>query len=604
MYLPLILFISALVVSVFLTGGITVYTWRRRGTPGATSFALLMAAVTVWSLGYALELWNTGLSAMLFWVKISYIGVVSAPVFWLTFALEYSGREQWLTRGKVAVLFIVPAITLTLNWTNEIHHFYYPQVGLDNSGPFIMLDFTTAPWYWVSVGYSYVCLLAGAAILVLMFFRSVPPYRNQIGIVVMGAMIPFLANILYILRLNPVPRLNLTPLALTLTGVVMGYGLFRHKLLDLAPIARDKVVESMRDGVIALDAQNRIVDINPAAKRMIGYPLVNIIGHSLDNLLAGHSDLIVAISDSTETRNLIVLGNGPQQRYYDLLISPLYGRRKGIRGRLIVLHDVTERQEVEATLQTLNRQMNDELALAYEIQQGLLPAPQPEWPAPDVMCYSASARQLGGDFYRYHTWKEQGRRKFAFAIGDVSGKGVSAALLMASSLAQFDATLAQMWSPRQRMVHLDQAISPYTQPQGKNCALCYVELELNGPSSATLSIVNAGGIPPYIRRGNGQVEWPPASGFPLGHGLGAAAGYQQITQYVSKGDLIILTSDGVAEATNADGHMFGFDRLAQTIADGPATNAKAMMDHLKQVLVEFTGPAEVHDDITIIVVQV
>jgi len=603
MHWQLSIFILALIVSVFVAGMISVYSWRRRQTPGATSIALMMAAMAVWCFGYALELWTTDLEVMLFWVKISYLGVVSAPVFWLTFALEYSGREQWLSRRNLALLFIIPFITLILNWTNEFHYLYYPQVGVDTSGPFIMLAISTGIWYWLSVVYNYLLILTGTLILLLMFLRAPRPYRSQIRTVLIGAFIPWAASILYLSNLNPFPRLNLTPLALTLTGLVIGWGLFRHKLLNLAPIARDKVVESMPDGVIALDTQNRIVDINPAAKRIMGQPHVDLIGQSFADYLADRPDLIELYGKAIEAQGQIVLGDGSDRRYYDLIISPLYGRRKNIRGRLIVLHDVTERHQVEATLQTLNRQMNDELSLAYEIQLGLLPQPQPDWTELEVVCYSASASQLGGDFYRYHTWKENGGCKFAFAIGDVSGKGVSAALLMASSLAQFDATLSQPFSPMERMIHLDEAISPYTKPQGKNCALCYVELDLNG-AAATLHIVNAGGIPPYIRHKNGSVEWPKVGGFPLGHGLGSTNGYRQLTQQVAKGDLIILTSDGVAEATDTNRAMFGFERLARTIAHGPNISAKAMMDHLKQVLVEFTGPAEVHDDITIIVVQV
>jgi PAS domain S-box-containing protein len=604
MHWQLSIFILALIVSVFVAGTISIYSWRRRQTPGATSFALLMAAIAVWCFGYALELWVTNLEAMLFWVKISYIGVVSAPVFWFTFALEYSGREQRLSRRNFVLLFIIPFITLILNWTNELHYLYYSQVGVDTGGPFIMLDISAGIWYLVSVVYTYLLMLTGTLILLLMFLRAPGPYRGQIRTVLIGAFIPWIANILYVFNLNPFPHLNLTPLALTLTGLVMGWGLFRHKLLNLAPIARDTVVESMHDGVIALDMQNRIVDINPAAKRIVGQPHANLIGRSFADFLTNRPDLIEIYGDAIEAQGQIVLGEGADRRYYDLIISPLYGRRKNVRGRLIVLHDVTERHQVEAALQTLNRQMNDELSLAYEIQQGLLPQPQPDWSEIEVICYSASASQLGGDFYRYHAWKENEHCKFAFAIGDVSGKGVSAALLMASSLAQFDATLSQSLSPMERIIHLDQAISPYTKPQGKNCALCYVELDLNGPDSATLHIVNAGGIPPYIRHKSGSVEWPKVGGFPLGHGLGTTAGYRQLTRQVSKGDLIILTSDGVAEAIDTNRAMFGFERLARTIAHGPNASAKAMMNHLKQILAEFTGPAEVHDDITIIVVQV
>jgi PAS domain S-box-containing protein len=456
-------------------------------------------------------------------------------------------------------------------------------------------------------------------ILVNTFIRSSRPYRDQIGIVLIGVFIPWIANALYILGLNPLPRLNLTPLAFTLTGLVMAWALFRYKLLDLVPVARDKVMENMSDGVIVLDALDRIVDINPAAQKLIDRPLIDIIGQPIEQILVERPDLIESYGDLPEAHAQIVLGEGAEQRYYDLHISPLYGRREKLSGRLIVLHDITERQQTEETLQALNRRMQDELALAHEIQQGLLPPPQPDWPQLNVVCYSVTARELGGDFYRYHAFSNhesnEEQRKYAFAIGDVSGKGVSAALLMAASASQFDAILSQNLAPPARLAHLDIAISPYTQPRGQNCALCYVELDLNGLNNqtpdmsnpaklATLYIVNAGCIPPYIRRNNGDVEWPKVGGFALGHGIGARIGYEQETLNLSPGDLVILTSDGVAEAVNVTGEMFGFDRLAQAIANGPTNSATDMLAHLKAKVVEFTGQAEPRDDMTIVVVQV
>jgi PAS domain S-box-containing protein len=618
MHWQLRFYITLLIIAIFVTGAISIYSWRRRQTSGATSFACLMLAVAVWSLGYALELWHTDLDKMLLWVKVGYLGVVSVPVFWLAFALEYSGREKWLSRRNLMVWFIIPLIILLLNWTNPFHKLYYATVGVDTSGPFIMLSFTKGVWYWVSVVYSYLLLLTATVILVNMFIRSSRPYRDQIGIVLVGAFIPWIANVLYIFGLNPLPRLNLTPLAFTLTGLVMTWGLFRFKLLDIVPVARDKVMENMSDGVIVLDALDRIVDINPAAQKLIDRPLIDIIGQSIEQILVERPDLIESYRDLPEAHAQIVLGEGAEQRYYDLHISPLYGRQEKLNGRLIVLHDITERQQAEETLQALNRRMQDELALAHEIQQGLLPLPQPDWPQLDVVCYSVTARELGGDFYRYHAFPNhephEDQEKYAFAIGDVSGKGVSAALLMAASASQFDATLSQNLAPPERLAHLDIAISPYTQPRSQNCALCYIELDLAGlnqtldignpTKSATLHIVNAGCIPPYIRRKNGTVEWPKVGGFALGHGIGARIGYEQETLNLSPGDLVILTSDGVAEAVNVTGEMFGFDRLAQAIANGPTNSATDMLAHLKAKVVEFTGQAEPRDDMTIVVVQV
>jgi sigma-B regulation protein RsbU (phosphoserine phosphatase) len=282
-------------------------------------------------------------------------------------------------------------------------------------------------------------------------------------------------------------------------------------------------------------------------------------------------------------------------------------------------HQLQQGKEIveaaNVALSAANRRMQDELTLAREIQQGLLPPPNPNWPDLDVICYSVPAYEIGGDFYCYHAFNQMSHPsfasksltppKYALAVGDVSGKGVSAALLMAASLAQFDATLIQPFTPVERLLHLDKAISPYTKPRHQNCAMGYLEIELSQDQSglARLHIVNAGCVPPYIRRQSGEIIWPEVGGFTLGQGLGTEKGYQQVTLEISKGDMIILTSDGVAEAKNETDEMFGFERLEEMIKSGPHSSAAAMVTHLKDELFVFMGEAEQRDDLTIIVAQ-
>jgi hypothetical protein len=100
MYWQLNLYITFLIISMIVSGAIAWYSWQRRQTPGATP----------------LELWHTELAAMLFWVKVGYAGVVTVPVFWLVFSLQYSGKDKWLTRRNLTLLFIIPLIILLLNW--------------------------------------------------------------------------------------------------------------------------------------------------------------------------------------------------------------------------------------------------------------------------------------------------------------------------------------------------------------------------------------------------------------------------------------------------------------------------------------------------------
>ncbi|MDM8529684.1 PAS domain S-box protein [Anaerolineales bacterium HSG25] len=356
--------------------------------------------------------------------------------------------------------------------------------------------------------------------------------------------------------------------------------------------------------------------------------------------------------------------------------------------------------ETNQHLQLLNDQMYDELSLAREIQYSLLPSPQPNWPELEVACFTISAREIGGDFYTHHKFEDRGLEdrglriedrgktlkplsskplsskplsskplssilkssilnRYALAVGDVSGKGVSAALLMAASISQLEAMFVHDYPPAERLAYLDKAIMHYTKPRRQNCAMCYVELRIKNEelriknsSPATLradelnmgndevenqfliqnskfliDVVNAGCIPPYIKRVDGSVEFDEEmGGFALGQGLGAMMGYQAHTVELFSGDMVILTSDGVVEANNADNEMLGFDRLMEIVrgfdpstgsgrdpsvepvetASPPSAGdgAEAMLEHLKREVFAFTGEAEQHDDMTMVVVRV
>ena len=231
-----------------------------------------------------------------------------------------------------------------------------------------------------------------------------------------------------------------------------------------------------------------------------------------------------------------------------------------------------EEQKINAALSAANRRMEDDMSFARDIQYSLLRPPRPDWGGVDAICYTMPARSVGGDFYAYHSFLDG---RFALAVGDVSGKGVPAALLMATCLSQFDAALNMDLEPNERFNHLDRAIMPYTRLRGQNCALCYLEIQLPEspethvyPEMGKLSLVNAGCIPPFIKRQTGKVEWPAIGGLPLGQGLGSLKGYRGMDLHLAPGDMIILTSDGVVEASNPEGELLGFERLEQFMERG------------------------------------
>ncbi len=310
-----------------------------------------------------------------------------------------------------------------------------------------------------------------------------------------------------------------------------------------------------------------------------------------------------------------------------------HGKIVGLVG---LNHDVTDKKQAEQERLRLLA-IEQELTIAQAIQQSLLPPQKPDWLDLDVVCYNVPAREVGGDLYAYYAFSNFGlpisapsfppesegfqnpkskipNPKYAVAVGDVSGKGMPAALMMAISLASLQAAVKQKLSPSDLLAHLDNALTFYTKTTRQNCAMCYVdfgfEILEDDPKSQIQNpkfiarAVNAGCVSPLLKRFDGTVEWLEIGGMPLGVGLGAKTGYQQITLNLSKGDFIILTSDGIVEAMNESGEMFGFERLEQVVRNAPFTSAEPLLEHLKQEVLTFTGEAEQHDDMTVVIIGI
>jgi serine phosphatase RsbU (regulator of sigma subunit) len=354
------------------------------------------------------------------------------------------------------------------------------------------------------------------------------------------------------------------------------------------------------------------LDILPAKDFNPLLPPDQLLGKNVSDVLppALARQLIQAIQQTLQTQETQLLeyqlpsDNGLRDFESRLVVS-------GPDEVLALVRNVTTRKQAEQEHLRLTS-IQQELKIAQDIQQSLLPSPKPDWSSLEVICYSAPAREIGGDFYTYQELAGnllvEGKpvlKSFALAIGDVTGKGLPAALLMAVSLASLQAVIDQSFPPSQLLAHLDQAIARYTEAARQNCALVYIEIDVGSPERGPcLRVSNAGGISPLIRRTDGSVVWVEIGGLPLGAGLEETSGYPEMTMKLAPGELVILTSDGVVEAMNNIGQMFGFKRLEQAVTCGPATSAAAMLAHLQAEVAAFVGDIEPHDDLTIVVARV
>jgi signal transduction histidine kinase len=336
----------ALVFSASLAVAIAAAVWHRRATPGGASFTLLMIAVAAWSIMEALEKVAPTIGTKILCAKVEYLGITSVPALWLMFALGYSQQEVWLTRRNILLLWIMPVITLALAATNEWHRLIWSAITPASNDDGALLVYGHGPWFWLFVAYNYVLILLGTLALgrALLGFPRI--YRRQAVIVLLGLAIPWIGNATYLAGWSPVPGLDLTPLAFTLSGVVCAWGMFRFQLFDLVPVARDAVIESMVDGVIVLDAYDRIADINPAAQHLLGVGDASPLGQAIGAVQTAWPDVVTRLATGTESQIEIRVGSEPAT-FLDVRIAPLHDQRGNPTGRLILLRDVTARKLVD-----------------------------------------------------------------------------------------------------------------------------------------------------------------------------------------------------------------------------------------------------------------
>ncbi len=321
---------------------------RQQPAAAARSLALFLAGVTFWTAAYALELAGPDLETIRFWGDIKYLGILLLPPAWLTFVLHYTERRHWLTARRMALLAVMPALTLVVlanGATRELFR-WYPELEPGRDIPSAL----TGPLFWVHAVYTYGLLLLGGVLLLRSTWGAAPGYRRQGIVVAVTGVVCFAGNVAYVLGIGPFRLVDVTPFALLVLGVVLLFGVLRHGLLPIGPVARHAVFERMADGVVVLDAYGRVVDVNPAGRVALGLGRGGGKGVPARSLLP--LDLLDGGAAAAERHAEARLGPPGEERDYDVVLTPLPGHG-GAEGSVLVLRDVTERKRAEERLALL-----------------------------------------------------------------------------------------------------------------------------------------------------------------------------------------------------------------------------------------------------------
>jgi two-component system, NtrC family, sensor kinase len=312
------------------------------------------------ALGYlvcnSLEITAPNEATTLFFASISYAFIGGIPVAVFLFALRFSGRALLAIRLR-PLQWIIPAIEVLIVSTNAFHHLHWISMTFVHVGPFISMRATGYGFlFWAM----WVCLESFAISSVVFLFSSVitrsRAFNRQTLIILTGALIPWLFNAVYVLRLIPDLRKDFTPISYAITAILFAVGSYYDRLFDLIPIARSALVEVLADPIVAVDYDGRIIDANPAARIVCGLP-----DHPAGTLMAANPFLWSIVSRLEHADHPLTEASPEGKNWYEVRSTEV---RAGDRTlRLYSMRDITDRrrlmEEKSDLIERLSRALTD-----------------------------------------------------------------------------------------------------------------------------------------------------------------------------------------------------------------------------------------------------
>ncbi len=238
------------------------------------NFVLVLVSTFIWSFGYAMQIAATDIETILNLNYIEYIGILSLPPFVLLLAISFTNRLKILYRPLFKLsLFIIPCISYIFLLTNETHLLFYQKIELDTKGPFISRNLTYGPIFYLQTLYNYSLIISAVLLLIYTFLKTPKEnlvFRSQLKINIVGSLFPIAGNIIRITQIFPsIAFIDLTPFLFIVWFILIAYAIFKMGFLDVIPIARDKIFDEIRVGLIILDRERFIVNANPKAQDII-----------------------------------------------------------------------------------------------------------------------------------------------------------------------------------------------------------------------------------------------------------------------------------------------------------------------------------------------
>jgi PAS domain S-box-containing protein len=323
---------------------LAVYAFRHRRVRGAAWYCTLLLAIALWSAAYAWELAAVDPAQKLLALRVKYLGVVTMPVAWVGFVLDFVARERAVVRRVGRRLGVVAVITLVTACTNDWHGLFWGRMTLDPVGTLYTFS-GRGPGFFLNVAYTYSVLFTGLAILAIQAIQSPYLYRKRTVILVLATIVPWLGNLIFVARGEAPGTIDSTPFLFACTAVISAVAVFRYRVLEPIPTLLDARIEAIGDGFLIVDRSHRLADLNRAAETIIGLERAAAAGERIERVLPDWPPDI-----DGEVRQDLTLDGPGGSHVYDVRITPIRAHGGRLTGYVVLLRDVTDRRHTEAAL--------------------------------------------------------------------------------------------------------------------------------------------------------------------------------------------------------------------------------------------------------------
>lgn len=314
----------------------------RRQYLARSLFAGMVFSMSLWSIFYGFEIMATSLPAKLFWAKSEYFGIVSLPVFWFLFSLKFASQQETFFKSPICcLLWLFPALTVGMVWTNELHHDIWTNYWIGEA-PLFLAVYEHGWYFWLHTLYSYGLVLIGTAIMGVSALRVAEIYRQQTWLIFLGMLFPILGNVLYLAGLIPLPGFDLTPIAFFPTALAIFLANRRYLFLETSHLPLPTVLETLKEAILVLDSQHRILYLNDATKQLMGKEAQAALGKSLFQVCPFAKALEDVLSPEEIKQKEIAWKQDGKEFILQATLQPILLSHPRAKGTLLVLQDITE----------------------------------------------------------------------------------------------------------------------------------------------------------------------------------------------------------------------------------------------------------------------